>query len=142
MSAAPHLIPGARRGLRLGAAPLLDSLVVDGLPDAFNGIHMGLTAERLAEKCSISRREQDEFTCASHSKAAAAIRAGLFQPEIIPVAVSQKERQPLIFSQDEHPRPDCSIEALYRLKPDFKPGGTVTAGNASGLTTARQPWWS
>lgn len=133
MSAAPHLIPGARRGLRLGTTPLLDSLVVDGLTDAFNGIHMGVTAERLAEKCSISRHEQDEFACASHSKAAAAMRAGRFEPEIIPVAVSPKEGQPLSFAQDEHPRPDCTIEALSRLKPAFKPGGTVTAGNASGI---------
>ena len=133
MSAAPYLVTGARRGLRLGTAPMLDSLLVDGLTDAFNDIPMGLTAELLAERCAISRREQDAFACTSHARAVAAIGAGRFKAEITPVEVLQKDRTATIFQQDEHPRLDCTPEALARLKPAFKPDGTVTAGNASSI---------
>ncbi|MCL4561299.1 MAG: acetyl-CoA C-acetyltransferase [Chloroflexi bacterium] len=141
MSAAPYLVRSARRGLRMGDASLADSMVLDGLTDAFNGVHMGMTAELLAEKYSISRREQDEFACQSHEKAMDAIRSGRFCDEIVPVEVPQKKvgaqstRAPsLWFQVDEHPRPDTSLESLAHLAPAFKPGGTVTAGNASGIS--------
>jgi acetyl-CoA C-acetyltransferase len=133
MSAAPYLVPGARRGLRLGNMPLVDSILSDGLTDAFNNVQMALTAETLAERYGISRQEQDEFACQSHARALAAIQRCAFEAEITPLEVSQDRKDPLIFQQDEHPRSDSSIEALSRLKPAFKPGGTVTAGNASGI---------
>ncbi len=133
MSAAPYLAPGVRRGLRLGSTPLVDSILSDGLTDAFNNVHMAMTAEALAERYSISRQEQDEFACQSHARAVVAIQRGAFEAEITPIEVLQEKRGPLLFRQDEHPRPDSSLEALSRLKPAFKPGGTVTAGNASAI---------
>jgi len=133
MSAAPYLAPGARRGLRLGSAPLVDSILADGLTDAFNNVQMAITAETLAEKYGISRREQDEFACESHARALNAIQGGFFEPEITPLEIPQDKNAPLVFRQDEHPRPDSSVEALSRLKPAFKTDGTVTAGNASSI---------
>jgi acetyl-CoA C-acetyltransferase len=134
MSAAPYLIPGARKGLRLGNTSLVDSLLVDGLTDAFNNVHMGLTAEVLAERCGITRKEQDEFACDSHRKAWAAIQNGRFQAEIVPVEIQTKDHGKIQFSQDEHPRQNCSLESLAKLEPVFKPGGMVTAGNASSIS--------
>ncbi len=133
MSAAPYLATGARRGLRLGNMPLVDSILSDGLTDAFNNVHMAMTAETLAEKYAISRQEQDEFACQSHARAVAAIRRRAFEAEITPIEVPQDKKGTLLFQQDEHPRPDSSLEVLSLLKPAFKPGGTVTAGNASGI---------
>ncbi len=136
MSASPYLVPGARRGLRLGNLPLVDSILSDGLTDAFNNVQMAITAEALAAKYGISRQEQDEFACQSHARALAAIQRGAFEAEITPIEVPQDKKAPLLFRQDEHPRPDSSLEALSRLKPAFKPDGTVTAGNASGINDA------
>ncbi len=133
MSAAPFILVGARKGLRLGHAQLADSLIADGLMDVFNNVHMGMTAENIAAKYGITRLEQDEFACCSQNRAEAAIKAGLFKDEIMPVEIPQKKGDPAIFEQDEFPRFGCTLESLAKLKPAFKPDGTVTAGNASGI---------
>ncbi len=133
MSAAPFILMGARKGLRMGNAQLLDSLISDGLTDVFNNVHMGVTAENIAMKYGISRQEQDEFACCSQNRAEAAIKAGLFKDEIAPVEIPQKKGDPVIFAQDEYPRFGCTPDSLAKLKPAFKPDGTVTAGNASGI---------
>ena len=109
--------------------------VVGGLTDPFNSIHMGVTAENLAESHAISREEQDEFALESHQRAQAAIEAGRFDDEIVPVEVKVK-RETVEFTQDEHVRPDASLESMAKLKPVFKKDGTVTAGNASGMNDA------
>lgn len=134
MSNAPYLVDGARAGLRLGHSNMLDSVIHDGLWDAFNDYHMGITAENLAEKYAIDRARQDAFALASQQKAVAAREAGRFNAEITPVSVPRARKEPLIVSQDEPPRPETSLELLHRLHPAFRPeGGTVTAGNASSL---------
>lgn len=133
MSAAPFLLQEARWGYRLGHGELLDGLLRDALYDPTEGGHMGITAENLAAEFNISRREQDKFAVRSQRKAAMAIKEGRFQAEIVPVQVPQKRGEPLVFSVDEHPRPDTTVEALSTLKPAFKEDGTVTAGNASGI---------
>ncbi len=133
MSAAPFILMGARKGLRMGNAQLSDSLITDGLTDVFNNVHMGCTAENIAVKYGITRQEQDEFACRSQNRAEAAIKACLFKDEIVPVEIPQKKGDPIIFDQDEYPRFGCTLESLARLKPAFKPDGTVTAGNASGI---------
>ena len=133
MSTAAYVLPAARKGMRLGNTELLDSMIVDGLTDAFNPIHMGITAENVAEECQITRKEQDQFACWSQNKAEAAINAGRFIEEIVPVEIPQKKGNPIIFDQDEYPRFGCTLEALSKLKPAFKSDGTVTAGNASGI---------
>ncbi|THF63748.1 acetyl-CoA C-acetyltransferase [Pseudothauera nasutitermitis] len=133
MSQAPYVLPGARTGLRLGHAQLEDSLIRDGLWDAFNNYHMGITAENLAERYGLSREQQDAFAAASQEKAAAAIAAGRFKDEITPIALPQRRGSPQMFDTDEQPRPGTTTEALGRLKPAFKQDGTVTAGNASTL---------
>ena len=133
MSNAPYLIPQAREGYRLGNGVLVDSMIHDGLWDAFNDYHMGCTGEVVSEKYNVSRAEQDEYALNSHLKAAAAIKAGNFKDEIVPVEIPQKKGAPLIFDTDETVREDTSIEALSKLKPAFKKDGTVTAGNAPGV---------
>jgi len=133
MSLAPYVLPKARTGLRMGHATLVDSMIQDGLWDAFNDFHMGITAENLAEKYSLSREAQDAFAAASHQKAAAAINEGRFKNEITPVAVPQRKGDPKIVDTDEQPRGDTTAESLGGLRAAFKKDGTVTAGNASAL---------
>src|SRR6266540_2004975 len=134
MSNAPYLIPKAREGYRLGNGVLVDAMIQDGLWDVYNDYHMGCTGEVVSEKLSVSREEQDEYALGSHRKAAAAINAGNFKEEILPVEIPQRKGAPLIFDTDETVREDTSIEALGKLKPAFrKEGGTVTAGNAPGV---------
>ncbi|MHC8381420.1 acetyl-CoA C-acetyltransferase [Pseudomonas sp. LB3P14] len=133
MSLAPYVLPKARTGLRLGHAQLQDSVIQDGLWDAFNDYHMGITAENLAEKYNLSREAQDAFAAASQQKAAAAIEAGYFKREITPILIPQRKGEPLVFDTDEQPRPDSTLQALGNLKPAFQKNGTVTAGNASTL---------
>ena len=134
MSNAPYYLDGARAGLRLGHASMKDSVVHDGLWDAFNDYHMGITAENLADKFVISREQQDAFALHSQQKAAAAIEAGRFNAEITPVSVPQGKKPPRVVDRDEQPRPDTQADKLAQLKPAFRPGnGTVTAGNASSI---------
>ena len=133
MSQAPYVLPKARTGLRMGHAQLQDSMILDGLWDAFNDYHMGITAENLVEKYGLSRAEQDAFAAESQQKAAAAIAAGRFAAEITPVLIPQKKGEPVAFAIDEQPRAGTTAEALGKLKPAFKPDGSVTAGNASSL---------
>ncbi|MBB3102606.1 acetyl-CoA C-acetyltransferase [Azomonas macrocytogenes] len=133
MSLAPYVLPGARTGLRLGHASLVDTLISDGLWDAFNDYHMGITAENLAEKYAIARDTQDAFAAASQQKALAAIEAGRFRDEITPVNVVQRKGGALFFDTDEQPRTGTTIDALAKLRPAFKKDGSVTAGNASTL---------
>jgi acetyl-CoA C-acetyltransferase len=133
MSNAPYLLPKARTGYRMGDGKLIDSVVHDGLWCAFEDIHMGNEAEIIAEKFCITRDQQDEFSLHSHQRAAAATAAGRFKDEIIPIEVKQKKGT-LIVDTDEPIRADTSLEALQKLKPAFQEGGTVTAGNAPGLS--------
>jgi acetyl-CoA C-acetyltransferase len=133
MSNAPYLIPKAREGYRLGNGELLDAMIHDGLWCAFGDYHMGCTGEIVSERFKVSRAEQDEYALNSHRKAAEAIKAGYFKEEIVPVEISQKKGAPILFDTDETVREDTSIEALSKLKPAFKEGGTVTAGNAPGV---------
>ena len=133
MSLAPYVLPKARTGLRMGHATLVDSMIQDGLWDAFNDFHMGITAENLAEKYSLSREAQDAFAAASHRKAAAAINEGRFKNEITPVEVPQRKGDPKIVDTDEQPRGDTTADSLGGLRAAFKKDGTVTAGNASAL---------
>ncbi len=132
MSNCPYLLPGARNGYRLGNGELVDSMIKDGLWDAFNDFHMGQTAELVAEKYKITREEQDRFALESHQKAVHAMQSCYFQSQIVPVEVPQKKGAPIVISKDESPRPDSSMETLGKLKPAFKKDGTVTAGNAPG----------
>jgi acetyl-CoA C-acetyltransferase len=132
MSAAPHVLQGSRDGFRMGDAKLIDSMVVDGLWDAFNNYHMGATAENVAKKYEISRREQDEFAAASQQKAEAAQKAGRFKAEIAPVEIVTRKAT-TVFDSDEFIRAGTTAEALGELKPAFSKDGTVTAGNASGI---------
>ena len=133
MSLAPYVLPKARTGLRMGHASLVDSMIQDVLWDAFNDFHMGITAENLAQKYSLSREAQDAFAAASHRKAAAAINEGRFKNEITPVEVPQRKGDPKIVDTDEQPRGDTTAESLGGLRAAFKKDGTVTAGNASAL---------
>ena len=133
MSNAPYLLPKAREGFRLGNAELLDSMIHDGLWCAFENYHMGCTGEVVAEEYSIGRTAQDEFATSSHRKAAAAIKAGKFADEIVPVEIPQRKGSPILFAQDETVREDTTVEILGKLKPAFKTDGTVTAGNAPGV---------
>ncbi|MGF6221922.1 acetyl-CoA C-acetyltransferase [Pseudomonas frederiksbergensis] len=133
MSLAPYVLPKARTGLRMGHAQLQDSVIQDGLWDAFNDYHMGITAENLANQYSISREDQDAFAATSQQKAAAAIEAGYFKGEITPILIPQRKGEPLVFDTDEQPRPDSTLQALGNLKPAFQKNGSVTAGNSSTL---------
>jgi len=132
MSAAPFLLNDARWGQRMGHGELVDEMIQDGLWDAFNDYHMGVTAENVAEKWNVTRAEQDEFSLVSQQKAEKAIKNGQFKDEIVPVVIKTKKGE-IIFDQDEFPRFGNTMEALGKLKPIFKKDGTVTAGNASGL---------
>jgi acetyl-CoA C-acetyltransferase len=134
MSNAPYLVQGAREGFRLGNGEMVDSMIRDGLWDVYEDYHMGCCGEVVAEKYGIPRQAQDEYALGSHKKALAAIAAGKFKAEILPVPLPQKKGPPIVFDTDEGPRSDTSMEALARLKPAFKKeGGTVTAGNAPGV---------
>ncbi|AGL84157.1 acetyl-CoA C-acetyltransferase [Pseudomonas protegens] len=133
MSLSNYVLPGARTGLRMGHSQMIDSMISDGLWDAFNDYHMGITAENLVDKYGISREAQDAFAAASQQKAAAAIEAGRFVDEITPIQIPQRKGEPLTFATDEQPRPSTTAEALAKLKPAFKKDGSVTAGNASAL---------
>ena len=133
MSAAPYAIPSARWGARMNNSKMIDVMVNDGLWDAFNQYHMGITAENVAEKYGITREMQDEFAVASQSKAVAAIKAGKFKDEIVPVVIHGKKGD-TVFDTDEHPKFGTTLEKVAKLKPAFKrDGGTVTAANASGI---------
>ncbi len=133
MSRAPFLLPGARWGERLGHGRVLDHMIHEGLTDAFHDIHMGVTAENLVERYRISREDQDAFAAESQARAQAAIGAGRFKAEIVPVPVPQRKGEPPLVEKDEHPRADTTRESLAKLKPAFKKEGTVTPGNSSGL---------
>ena len=132
MSASPHLLPGSRDGFRMGDAKLVDSMIVDGLWDAFNNFHMGVTAENVAKQYEISRHDQDEFAAASQQKAEAAQKAGKFKDEIAPIDIVTRKGT-VQFDTDEFIRYGTTVEALAELKPAFSKDGSVTAGNASGL---------
>ena len=133
MTNAPYLLKGARQGYRLGNGELIDSMINDGLWCAFDNWHMGCTGEVVAERYNVSREDQDAYALTSHRKALAAIKEGRFDQEIVPVEIPQKKGQPLVVRTDEGPREETSLEALGRLKPAFKEGGTVTAGNAPSV---------
>jgi acetyl-CoA C-acetyltransferase len=136
MSAVPYGIPKARWGYRMGNGELVDLMIYDGLWEKFNDYHMGMTAENISERYGISRQEQDTFACESENKAEKAIKEGLFKEEIIPVIIPQKKGEPKVFDTDEFPTLGTTKEGLSKLKPAFKEGGTVTAGNASGINDA------
>ncbi|MCL1828270.1 MAG: acetyl-CoA C-acetyltransferase [Oscillospiraceae bacterium] len=133
MSAAPYAIPTARWGARMNDTKLIDTMVKDGLWDAFNNYHMGITAENICEEFGVTRKDLDEFAFSSQQKCKAALESGRFADEIVPVPIKVK-KDTVDFIKDEFPRPETSVEALAKLPPAFKPdGGHVTAGNASGL---------
>lgn len=134
MSQAPYVLPNLRFGQRLGNGAVIDSLVNDGLTDAFHHYHMGITAENIAEKFAISREEQDAFAQSSQEKAIKAVSDGRFKEEIVPVPVFQrKQKEPILITEDEYPKKDSTIATLQKLRPAFRADGTVTAGNASGI---------
>ena len=133
MSLAPYVVGGLRAGVRMGNGELVDTMIRDGLWDAFNNFHMGITAENLAERFALSRERQDEFAAQSQARALAAINAGRFEEEITPVEVPQRKGPPLVFARDEQPRPGTSVAQLAGLKAAFKKNGSVTAGNASSI---------
>ena len=134
MSATAYAIPSARWGQRMFDGKMVDMMVNDGLWDAFNGYHMGITAENVAEQWGLTREQLDEFSLASQQKAEAAIKSGAFKEEIVPVEIPQRKGDPIIFDTDEHPKFGSSLEKMAKLKPAFKKdGGVVTAANASGI---------
>ncbi|WP_270179141.1 acetyl-CoA C-acetyltransferase [Alkalihalobacillus sp. CinArs1] len=133
MSQAPYLLNGARDGLRMGDQKMIDSMVHDGLWCAFNDYHMGVTAENLCDHYNLSREEMDEFAAQSQQKAQAAIEAGRFTDEIIPVSIPKRKGDPVVFDTDEYVKPGTTAEKLGKLKPAFRKDGRVTAGNASGI---------
>lgn len=133
MSRAPYLLDKIRFGAKMGDATAKDMMVFDALTDAFSNVHMGITAENIAEKYGISREEQDEFAALSQQKAQAAIEAGRFKEEIVPLIIPQHKKDDLVFDTDEHPRFGTTADKLTKLRPAFKKNGTVTAGNASGI---------
>src|SRR5206468_7627426 len=133
MSNCPYLLPKVREGMRLGHGETLDSMIHDGLWDPYENYHMGCTGEIVAGKYGVTRRQQDEYAVESHRRAIAAIKAGKFKAEILPVPLPQKKGEPVSFAVDEPPREDTTLEALGKLKPAFQEGGTVTAGNAPGV---------
>ena len=133
MSQAPHVLPNSRNGQRMGNWSMVDTMIKDGLWDAFNDYHMGITAENIVEKYGIRREEQDEFAAASQQKAAAAREAGYFDGQIVPVSIPQRKGDPIVVDRDEGPRDGVTAEGLGKLRAAFKKDGTVTAGNASSL---------
>jgi len=136
MSNCPYLLFKVREGLRMGDSKVVDSMVHDGLWDAFDDVHMGMTGELVSETYKVSREEQDAYAVDSHRKAAKATREGAFTDEMLPISIPQRKGEPLIVNSDEPIREDTSIESLGRLKPAFKKDGTVTAGNAPGVNDA------
>ncbi len=133
MSMAPYALKKNRWGAKMGNDEVVDLMIYDGLWDVFGNYHMGITAENVAEKYNVTREEQDEFSAKSQNKAEAAIKAGKFKEEIVPIAVPQPKGEPVLFDTDEFPRFGTTKETLAKLKPAFKKDGTVTAGNASGI---------
>ncbi|MBD3639856.1 MAG: acetyl-CoA C-acetyltransferase [Marinobacter sp.] len=133
MSQAPHVLPNSRNGQRMGDWTMIDTMIKDGLWDAFNDYHMGITAENIVEKYGISREEQDAFAAASQQKAVAAQKAGYFDGQIVPITIPQRKGDPLVVDRDECPRDGVTADSLSRLRPAFKKDGTVSAGNASSL---------
>jgi acetyl-CoA C-acetyltransferase len=136
MSMAPYLVPNARKGYRMGDGVLQDEMIVDGLQCAMGNIHMGITAENVAEKYCVSRETQDQIGYDSQRKAGEAIKNGKFKAEIVPVVIPQRKGDPVVFDTDEHVRAETTLEGLGKLSPAFKKDGTVTAGNASGINDA------
>jgi acetyl-CoA C-acetyltransferase len=133
MSLAPYVLDKARNGYRMGHGEITDIMIRDGLWCAFNDVHMGITAENLADKYGISRAEQDAYAALSQNRAEKALADDVFAPEIVPVEIPQRRGDPLVFAKDEYPRPGVTAEALGKLRPAFKKDGSVTAGNASGI---------
>ncbi|ABM20236.1 acetyl-CoA C-acetyltransferase [Marinobacter nauticus] len=133
MSLAPHVLPNSRNGQRMGNWSMIDTMITDGLWDAFNDYHMGITAENIVEKYGITRDEQDAFAAASQQKAVAAQKAGYFDGQIVPVTIPQRKGDPLVVDKDECPRDGVTGDSLGKLRPAFKKDGSVTAGNASSL---------
>ena len=132
MSNCPYLLPEARNGYRIGNRQVVDSMIHDGLWDVYEDVHMGITAELVAEKYKISREEQDKFALQSHMRAVQAMNSCFIESQILPIEVPQKKGDPILIKRDESPRADASLEALGKLRPAFKKDGTVTAGNAPG----------
>ncbi|MEE8320827.1 MAG: acetyl-CoA C-acetyltransferase [Gammaproteobacteria bacterium] len=133
MSLAPHILPNSRNGVKMGDWKMQDSMVVDGLWDAFNDYHMGITAENVAREYKISREEQDEFAAATQQKVESAQNVGSFNDEIIPIEIPQRKGDPVIFEKDEFPRAGVTTEGIAKMRPAFDKEGTVTAANASGV---------
>ncbi|WP_449536842.1 acetyl-CoA C-acetyltransferase [Ferdinandcohnia sp. Marseille-Q9671] len=133
MSQAPYLLKGGRNGFKMGDQKLIDSMISDGLWCAFNDYHMGITAENLCDKYEITREEQDRFAARSQERAVAAIEAGKFKEEIVPVEIPQRRKESILFETDEYPKAGTTVEKLGGLRPAFKKDGSVTAGNASGI---------
>lgn len=136
MSDAGYIMPSARWGARMNNTSMVDIMVNDGLTDAFNGYHMGITAENIAEQWGLSREALDEFSVASQNKAEAAVKAGKFKEEIVPVEIPQRKGDPIVFDTDEYPKFGASMDKMGKLKPAFKKDGVVTAANASGINDA------
>ena len=133
MSNAPYLLPKARFGLKMGNGQIVDSMIQDGLTDAFSQTHMGITAENIAERWNISREEQDEFAVKSQNKTEKAIKEGRFKDEIVPVSIPQRKGDPIVFDTDEFPKAGVTLEKIQKLRPAFKKDGTVTAATSSGI---------
>jgi acetyl-CoA C-acetyltransferase len=133
MSMAPHVLPNSRKGSKMGDWKLVDTMIKDGLWDAFNNYHMGTTAENIADKFGLSREAQDQFAATSQQKTEDALNQHLFNDEIVPIEIPQRKGDPLIFDRDEFPRTGTTTESLAKLRPAFSKEGSVTAGNASGL---------
>ncbi|MRI84559.1 acetyl-CoA C-acyltransferase [Aerococcaceae bacterium WS4759] len=133
MSRSPFVVNDARWGARMGNTEMVDTMLKDGLTDAFSGIHMGITAENIAEKFGFTREQQDELAAGSQQKAEAAVKGGRFKEEIVPIPVPQRRGEPVMFDTDEFPRFGTTTETLAKLRPAFKKDGTVTSGNASGI---------
>lgn len=133
MSQAPYLLKNGREGFKMGDQKIIDSMITDGLWCAFNDFHMGITAENLCDRYTITREEQDTFSAQSQQKAAAAIEAGIFKEEIVAIQIPQRKGEPIIFDTDEYVKVGTTAEKLGKLRPAFKKDGSVTAGNASGI---------
>jgi acetyl-CoA C-acetyltransferase len=133
MNLAPHVLPGSRTGMRMGEWKLIDTMINEGLWDIFNDYHMGCTAENLVERYNLTREDQDAFSAESQQKAEAAQKANRFAEEIIPIEIPRRRQPALVFDTDEFPRHGTTVESLAKLKPAFRPEGTVTPGNASGI---------
>lgn len=133
MSQSAYILPGARWGQRMGDGQLVDTMVHDGLTDAFSDVHMGITAENIAEKYGFTREQLDRFSVQSQQRAIQAIADGKFVDEIVPILIPQKKGDPIIVAMDEYPKPNTTLEGLAKLRPAFKKDGVVTAANASGI---------